>query len=75
MGRDVVDPAWQRLVGWLKRSWRGASDGVATVEPTVADRPAPPTSERVEAWEDEGGAPAANPAAGGSPLPTKHPTP
>lgn len=64
MSSNTLEPGWQRLLGWMNRRWRKSGEPVSAGESNLAEVREPCNAEQVDAWEDEGGAPAGHAAAG-----------
>ena len=66
MSSNAVESAWQRLRDWMNRQWGKPVDPIPAGAPGAAESRELRTTEQVQAWEDEGVAPAIPGAAGGS---------
>lgn len=66
MSSNAVESGWQRLRGWMNRQWRKSVDPISAGVSGAAEGRGMRTTEQVQAWEDEGGAPAIPGAGGGS---------
>jgi hypothetical protein len=66
MSSNAVESGWQRLRGWMNRQWHKSVDPVSPGGSGAAEARETRTTEQVQAWEDEGGAPAIPGAGGGS---------
>lgn len=66
MSSDAGRSNWQRFIGWWNWRPRKRGDRVSEVTSSAAEPRTPANAERVEAWEDEGGATAPRPAEGGN---------
>ena len=66
MSSNAVESGWQRLLGWMNRWWCRSVDSISAGASGAAKGPELRTTEQVQAWEDEGGAPAIPGAGGGS---------
>jgi hypothetical protein len=66
MSSNAVESGWQRLRDWMNRQWGTSVDPTSAGAPGAAEGRELRTTEQVQAWEDEGGAPATPGAAGGS---------
>lgn len=51
-----VGSSWQRVLGWFNRQRQGSGDKVSAGAPLATGVREQPKTERVAAWEDEGGA-------------------
>lgn len=69
MSNNAVVSRWQRFLGWINRQRRIAGESVSAGASRAIDGRKQPKAEQVDAWEDEGGAPAVRDA-GGSAVPT-----
>lgn len=59
MSSSAVESGWQRLRGWMNRQWRKSDEPISGGAPGAPEGRELRTTEQVQAWEDEGGAPAA----------------
>lgn len=66
MSSNAVESGWQRLRGWMNRQWRKSVDPISAGASEAAEGREMRSTEQVQAWEDEGGAPAIPGAGGGS---------
>jgi len=58
MSSNAVESGWQRLRGWMNRQWRRSVDPISARASGTAEGREIRSTEQVQAWEDEGGAPA-----------------
>lgn len=75
MSSDAVESGWQRLRGWMSRRWRKSVDLVAAGTSSPSRGREMPATEQVQAWEDEGGAPARRSVRGGGSEPASQADP
>jgi hypothetical protein len=68
MSSNAVESSWQRVLGWMNRQRHKPGETVSAGASHAAEAREPRHAEQVDAWEDEGGAPAVR-AAGGSAVP------
>jgi hypothetical protein len=75
MSSNAVESRWQRFLGWINRQRQEPGESVSAGASHATEGRELPKAEQVDAWEDEGGAPAVH-AAGGSavPAPPGNPT-
>jgi hypothetical protein len=66
MSSNAVESGWQRLRGWMSRYRRKSGEPTSPGTAGAAEGRELRTTEQVQAWEDEGGAPAIPGAGGGS---------
>jgi hypothetical protein len=75
MSSNSVELGWQRLRGWMNRQWHKSVDPLSAGASGAAEGRELRTTEQVQAWEDEGGAPAPRPVGGGGPEPASRADP
>jgi hypothetical protein len=75
MSSNAVESGWQRLRGWMKRQWRRSVDPISAGASGAAEVREMRTTEQVQAWEDEGGAPARRAIGGGGAKPASRADP
>ena len=75
MSSNAVESGWQRLRGWMNRQWRKPVDSISAGAPGAAEGRERRTTAQVQAWEDEGGAPAGRAVGGGNAEPASRTDP
>lgn len=75
MSSNAVESGWQRLRGWMKLQWRKSVSPIPAGAPGAAEGRELRTAEQVQAWEDEGGAPARRAVGGGNTEPVSRSDP
>jgi len=66
MSSKAVESGWQRLRGWMNRRWRKSGEPISAGATEARELR---TTEQVQAWEGEGGAPASRAVGGGGSEP------
>ncbi len=75
MSSNALESGWQRLRGWMNRQWRRSVDPISAGASGAAEGREMRTAEQVQAWEDEGGAPARRAVGGGGSEPASRADP
>lgn len=75
MSSNAVESGWQRLRGWMNRQWRRSVDPMSAGASGTAQARELRSTEQVQAWEDEGGAPARRVVGGGHAEPASRTDP
>jgi len=72
MSSKAVESGWQRLRGWMNRRWRKSGEPISAGATEARELR---TTEQVQAWEGEGGAPASRAVGGGGSEPASRADP
>jgi len=72
MSSKAVESGWQRLRGWMNRRWRKSGEPISAGATEARELR---TTEQVQAWEGEGGAPASRAVGGGGSEPASRTDP
>ncbi len=72
MSSKAVESGWQRLRGWMNRRWRKSGEPISAGATEARELR---TTEQVQAWEGEGGAPASRAVGGGGSGPASRADP
>ena len=75
MSSNAVESGWQRLRGWMNRQWRKSVDPISAGPSGAAGGREMRPTQQVQAWEDEGGAPALRAVGGGRSEPASRADP
>ena len=75
MSSNAVESGWQRLRGWMSGYWRKSGEPTSPGTSGAAEGRELRTTEQVQAWEGEGGAPASRAVGGGGSEPASRADP